>query len=60
MPLPWPRHFSRFSRFESEGNRGAWVAQEVGRPSLAFSSGRDLSIMRLSSTLGSVLGSESA
>jgi len=40
--------------------RGDWVAQSVGRRTLSFSSGHDLRVLRLSSTLGSMLRAESA
>ena len=34
---------------------GTWVAQSLKCPTLDFSSGHDLTVMRLSSTLGSVM-----
>ena len=40
--------------------RGTWVVQLVECPTLDFGSGHDLRVMRLSSTLGSMLSGESA
>ena len=40
--------------------RGTWVAQWVKLPTLDFSSGHDLRVVRLSPMLGSVLSAESA
>ena len=39
---------------------GAWVAQSVKRPTLAFSSGRNLTVMRSRPTWGSALNMEPA
>ena len=38
------------------GGGSAWVAQSVKRPSLDFSSGHDLMVVRSSPTSGSTLG----
>jgi len=40
--------------------RGAWVVQSVERPTLGFSPGTDLRVMRSSPTSGSVLSVKSA
>ena len=41
-------------------NRGTWVAQSIKHPTLDFSSGHDLTVVRLSPTLSSTLSMESA
>lgn len=41
-------------------SRGVWVAQLVEHPTFGFGLGHDLRVLRSSSTLGSVLGTESA
>ena len=38
----------------------AWVAQSVKHLTLDFSSGRDLTVLRLSPALGSMMGMEAA
>ena len=42
----------------NDAPKGVWVAQSVEPPTLGFSSGYDLTVMRLSPALGSVLGIE--
>ena len=42
------------------GGEGTWVAQLLRRPTLDFSSGHDLTVVRSSPALGSVLGTEPA
>ena len=53
---PWNR--VNVSYYFEKG--GTWVAQSVKPPTLDFSSGHDLRVVRLSPTLGSVLGMETA
>ena len=46
--------------FKERDLRDIWVAQLVERPTLVFSLGHDLRVMRLSPALGSVFRAESA
>lgn len=45
--------------FKSVGSRGAWVALLVECPTLDFGAGQDLTIVGLSTILGSALSMES-